>query len=444
MNHVLKLENSEEVFPSSLDLFQLPPTDPSYESCQYIDYRPVAQFNDQSPIEFLIPSSSGRQYIDLKRSLLSVKLRIEKADGTPWDKKVTEDQPAFVNLPLHSIFSQVDVLFNKEQISQVTSNYQYKSLIETLLDFGEGSKKSQLQCEGFWKDSPSKMDSTGTLNSGLNQRRSLTHNSKVADFVGPLHVDVLRHDRLLLNGIEISLKLWQSHLPFCMMAAEGVPAFKLSILDVVYRVLKVTVSPAVILAHDAALQKSPALYPYQKNIVKTVNVPAGQYDVVLQDLFLGQVPSYLCLGLVSSKAYTGSFSHNPFNFQHYNISRVRALVDDQSVGTGNGFSFNLSDAVHGQTFEEALQMLYGNLGKYHEDKDLNIGREDWPAGYALITFATDNNHWDDSVLGLVKRGDFKLEIKFAEKLAESITLILYARFPALFSVDRARAVTVSA
>ena len=58
------------------------PSDTSLKSKECIEYRPTNQTNDTSAIDFNIsPQSSA--YIDLKESVLNVKLRLFNDDGTP-------------------------------------------------------------------------------------------------------------------------------------------------------------------------------------------------------------------------------------------------------------------------------------------------------------------------------------------------------------------------
>ena len=77
----------------------------------------------------------------------------------------------------HSVFSQIDILLNGTLITHSTNTYPYRDMLETLLSYGEHSKKSQLTSALFYKDEASKMDTTtiaaNDRNEGLFQRRAL-------------------------------------------------------------------------------------------------------------------------------------------------------------------------------------------------------------------------------------------------------------------------------
>ena len=93
--------------------------------------------------------------MDLARTQLFVKAKITKANGTAID---ADTQAGPVNLFLHFLFSQGDVSLNERLISPTTNTYPYCAMIETLLNYGEEAKTSQLSMAMFYKDTPGKMD----------------------------------------------------------------------------------------------------------------------------------------------------------------------------------------------------------------------------------------------------------------------------------------------
>ena len=68
-----------------------------------------------------------------------------------------------MNLFLHSLFSQVDVSLNERLISPSTNTYPYRAMIETLLNYDEDAKSSQLSMALFYKDTPGKMDAVNPV-----------------------------------------------------------------------------------------------------------------------------------------------------------------------------------------------------------------------------------------------------------------------------------------
>ena len=196
-------DSSIEATTSNLDLFSVPATQTAILKSQCIDYYPVAELsNPLSPIEFVI-ASGGDEYTSLKDTLLYIKAKIVKADGTALK---AENKVAFVNLPLQSLFSQVDVSFNQKLVSSTSNLYPFQSYLIKTLNYGKEAKSSQLTSELYYKDTAGVMNNLDTKaggNAGLLLRNSYTEQSKSVDLCGSLCIDVFQTDRLLLNGVEV-------------------------------------------------------------------------------------------------------------------------------------------------------------------------------------------------------------------------------------------------
>ena len=95
---------------SELDLLAVPPTQVNLDKGHWIDHQPVSSVSDYGPITFLSPGTED--YVDLSKTLLVVRAKVTKADGTDLgrDKKVGP-----VNNFLHSLFKQVDVFLEKKK-----------------------------------------------------------------------------------------------------------------------------------------------------------------------------------------------------------------------------------------------------------------------------------------------------------------------------------------
>jgi len=140
-------------------------------------------------------SGTGEDYIDCSNILLYVRAKITQANNA---NLAADSTAAPVNLMLHSMFSQVDVALNGTLISSATNTYPYRSMLETLLSYGEDAKNSQLTSELYYKDDAGRMDSTlvqqdennNQPNQGLLMRRSFALESREFDMIGRVHGDI--------------------------------------------------------------------------------------------------------------------------------------------------------------------------------------------------------------------------------------------------------------
>lgn len=415
----------EEFHVQELSIFEPAPTDTSLQSREWIEFRPVNQIADGVALDFNIAAQSV-SYIDLKRSVLNVKLRITQADNTPIDDSTNV---GLINLPMHTIFRQLDVSFQQTQLGHSGQNYPYKAYIDTLLRTNETIQKSTLTDQLFFKDvwDLDDTDAKSGMNKGLHNRSKYTNGGKIVDLEGPLLLDLFQQSRLIVNGVSINLKLWPSNNAFGIMSHSDSPAEKIQIVDACFKLCVQRLNPAVIVAHEDLIKKSEALYPYLRSEIKPVSIAAGQYSFSADDAFQGLVPSRLIVGMVSSAGYMGDYKKSPFKFQTYDCSSLALYVDGQSLPA------------------KPLQPNYaeGNYVDCHKTlsvfrNDIDINRDDYVKGYCL--YVLDLHPYYS--FNIKRKGHCRLEIKFAKALPESVTVIMYATFPEILYIDQPRSVFV--
>ena len=116
---------------------------------------------------------------------------------------------------------------------------------------------------------------------------------------------------------------------------------------------------------------------------------------------------------------------SPFNFQHFDCNFVALYVDGQSLPTKP-----LQPQYADRNYLSAYQTLQ-SIGS-----DVWIPRDEYPQGYALYVLDV-NPHVD---FNTKRRGHCRLELRFAKALPESVTLIMYGKFPEMYRIDQSRSV----
>ena len=409
---------------AQLNLFTKTPSDTSLKSKEWIEYKPTNQINDTSAINFSITAQSSA-YVDLKSSVLNVKLRLTNGDGTPMNEAIVA---GLVNTPLHSIFRQVDVMFQQTPLSHSGNNYPYKAYIDTILKTNENVQKGELTSQLFYKDvGPDTDDAKSGPNSGLFNRSLATKGGKVVDLEGSLLIDVFQQPKLLLNGVSIGIKLWPSLDSFRLITDTIKADLKVQIVDASIRLCVQRIDGGLMMAQEKMIKMEPAIYPYLKSDIKTTSIASGQYSFSVDDVFQGLVPCKLIVGLVSSAAYMGDYRKNPFYFRDYDCSSVGFYVDGQSYP-----SQPLRPSYEANQYIDS----YSTLTTFR--KDVNIDRYDYTEGYCLYVLEVDPYY----SFNIKRKGHCRLELKFAKPLPESVTLILYATFPEILHIDASRSVYV--
>ena len=431
------LKDFSEGHSDSIAIFQRPTIDTSIDYERITDYGPDNSLSHGAPIEFTI-HPNGPYYIDLEKTRLNVVIQITKSDGSRLEPG--KDKAALVNLGLHSLFQQVDITMNQVNITRdVGRNYPYKAIFDTVLNFGEDEKESFLQSEGYFKDTAGDMediDSAGGGNSGLRMRNSLTFNSKLCEFEGPLCLDIAQQKRRIPNGVEICVKLIPTLDSFRLMAGRDA-TYKVIIKSARLRVYEVRLNDSVLVGHNEAFEHGNAFFPHSKSILKTYNIPSGSYDFSVENMFQSKVPSRLIVAMVKSSAYNGNYSKNPFNFAHFNMSLIDFQVDNISR-PGRPILLDFDNG----NYVTAYNNLYSIFQKYRGHESDFITRNDFGNGYAMYVFQVSSPQ-RKNFMQLPRNGLTSLHLRFKRALSEPVTIITYADFPGFMEIDKTRNVILS-
>ncbi|XP_057335056.1 uncharacterized protein F54H12.2-like [Microplitis mediator] len=386
--------------------------------------------------EFVV-QGQGDEYIDLAHTIISLRVSITRE--TPVAASATPPKVGPINNFMHSIFNQVDVLFNQKRVSTPNNLYAYRAYIETLLSYGLDAKKSHLSTVGWCCDTPGKMDSVDDDNLGLKKRRDLLTCEKSADFIGHLHCDIFNQERFLINGVEMRLRLTRARETFCLM--DGSPnGCNFVITEASLIVRRAKISPGILLAHARMLAKTTVKYPLTRVEVKAVSIPAGVHGETIDNVILGQIPRSLIIGFVDNKAFNGDRTMNPFNFQHFGINYLSLYVDGRQVPSKP----LQPDFSNSKLYVDAYHTLFSSTGIHFLNEGNTIDRFDYPNGFCLYTFdltpdlsANSNSHWN-----LIHHGTVRIEVRFDKGLESTVNCIVYAEYESVLEIDASRQVTI--
>lgn len=422
------MEEQQQLIPSELNLFRQPSLSAPYQKVQYVDYKSASPLNDGGPIQFIIPQTAN-QFIDLRRTMLHVEAKIIKKDGSD----TAEDQYVWpINLPLHSFFSQVDVEIQQKLISS-NQMYGYKAMIETLLGFNIEAQDSFLQSQGFEKESSATIDDVKdvTANQGFFQRFTTFGKSQTVDMEGPLMVDICQQDRFIVSGVEINIKLWPAKDAFALLTVIDPPAFTIQLQEVYIKLCKVTPVASVAFGLAEMLKDQPAIYPFMRTEMRAFQIPQGQFDFHMEDIYQSQVPTEVIVCMVNAKAYHGAYKENPYAFLPFDIGELALYVDDESM-PAKPLKMNFQR----RNYVEAYNMLFDN------PPDITgpaISRDNFARGYTIFRFRVA----PEQAEGLPNaRGNIKLHGTFRKALAQNITLIVIGKFQHVLTIDSSRKIQI--
>ena len=427
----MEFEGSEKTLVKDLDLFRIPGTQDCVERVQYVEYRPLNQLSEGNPIDLLIPG--GTDYIDLARSLLHIKFRITRADGTEYPDT---EEVGIINFLLMTMFSQCDVMLNGKLVSSSSTNFGYLCMIRMLLTCDAGAKNTRLRSMGHYKDTSYFLDDPRCKlgeNVGLYNRFGLVEGGKPCHFYGPLLADVCQLQKYLLSGVDVQIRLWPNKSVFALVKEDSLlNDYKIKITDLYYHVMKVTPRPEIVLSQNRALTSRPALYPYNRHRIQTYSLSQNSYMMREDQIFQNDVPQQLVVAFVASDAYSGSYTKNPFNFQHYDVNTIALYKNDEALPF-QPIKLNFETGDYLQSYYSLFTMMNADQGNFDND----ISPMDFAGGYGLFLFDF-NVGIGNRLLPVINTGVIRLEAYFTNPLPEPVTCIVLGTFRDVFSIDVTR------
>ncbi|CAC5392368.1 unnamed protein product [Mytilus coruscus] len=125
-----------------------------------------------------------------------------------------------------------------------------------------------------------------------------------------------------------------------------------------------------------------------------------------------------------SGSSSGSYTLNPFNFQHFNLSQITLKLNQVPVG---GNIMQLNYGATSRTILPAFNSMFEVTNKWMRDTGNQLSRNDIAGGNALYCFEIEPNFSDEGqYLNLVKQGTCSLEVNFNTSLPKASTCVVYA------------------
>ena len=93
----------------------------------------------------------------------------------------------------------------------------------------------------------------------------------------------------------------------------------------------------------------------------------------------------------------------------------------------------------GRRFICSFLSLYTETGQYYLDEGIDLTKDDFKGGNALFAFdLTPDLGSCGENFELVKNGNLRLEVHFAQALPATVNAVIYAEFDNLLQIDKSR------
>lgn len=412
-----------------VDLFSVPTTQTVIDHSFWYACHAANTVTSDGPYQFNV--SAGPDYLQLGKNYLYTKIRILKPNGEPIDGACNV---GCINLLGKTFFKQVKVGLNGKLAYDSGPMYAYRSYLETELNYNKDAKKEFINAALYEKDEP--LHNTAT-NDGFKKRAQKFTNSQVVEMMAPIHCDLFLSDRLMISNTQIQLELHRNSDQYALLCfTNDVPAYKIEVVDMIWYVKKVQLTPSIHLAIESTLMKKPAKYPIRRVGMTKLQIGPGRMSTPFTSVFEGQIPRRIIVGFVTTDAFFGNYKKCPFMFENHNISEIFVHAGSHTYpreSLKTDFSNNIC--------ARAYLHLIDTLGLTADNRTNDVSIAEFMKSTCLFAFDLTPDESDSDSWELVKEGNVTVHCTFAEPIKEpGVEMIVYAEFDNLAMIDRNRTI----
>ncbi|KAG8239865.1 hypothetical protein J437_LFUL018976 [Ladona fulva] len=206
---------------------------------------------------------------------------------------------------------------------------------------------------GWELDTGVDINTTDQSNDGYTERKSWFNYSAEVELYGKLHVNIFSQTQLLMDRVDIGIRLMLSNPAFYLMETEEAA---LKILDATLYVQHFDINPSILLAHSKMLEGQ-----CQRSELKTFTVPSGGRTLSIDNAIVGRIPNTIIFTMVDNDSYAGSITKNPFTLSHYQLEKCSLFLNIVQIP-----SEGLECSFHGKkNWARAYDTLFSGSGIKH-------------------------------------------------------------------------------
>ena len=292
-------------------------------------------------------------YVDLRQTYLALKLKFvkfrgyetyntkevkkehkEEAKAAEEEETAEEDDPVplvtHVNNILHSIFSNVEVYINNQQIYNSNGLYAHKYYISNNFKGAISEYKGVLHCEGYdYEEFPDEIMEAPLSEPFFTRRMKRPSRPDGFMLYGKLGVDFFSTSELLYPNMKIRLRLIRARPNFYMISDN--PNVSLGIVDCSLYTRRIALKDDYHKKRMDMLVYTPVEFNYLETLAKTFIIPARQNQFIQENIFNNAPVRRIAIAMNTNSAFTGFYTENPFWYQQFELRQIRILRGGQPI-----------------------------------------------------------------------------------------------------------------
>ena len=328
----------------------------------------------------------------------------------------------YVNNIMHSIFSNVEVYVNNQQIYNSNELYAHKSYVSNNFKGAIIEHKGVLHCEGYDYEQDPEVFANPLPDPFFTRRMKLLSRPDGFMLYGKLGFDFFSTSELLYPNMKISLRLIRA-IPNFYMISEN-PNVSLGIVDCSLYTRRIALEDDYHKKRMDMLAFAPVEYNYLETLAKTFIIPARQNQFIQKNIFNNAPIRRVAIAMNTNSAFTGYFTENPFWYQQFDVRQIRILRGGQPI-------------VDFDTADNCRPYVTTMKAMNFQDDIPSIPIDDFKDQYVLVfdltsmQDATENCHYPELV------GEpLRLELNFTNPLENVTELIVLGERMSLVAVDK--------
>ena len=96
----------------------------------------------------------------------------------------------------------------------------------------------------------------------------ITKTSKTVELQDKIHSDLFNQGKLIINGVDLTVKLHRHKFEFCLFCVDTTPAYKITIVDAILYVKNIELTPSVFNAINTVLSEKAHSTPLRELLLK--------------------------------------------------------------------------------------------------------------------------------------------------------------------------------
>ena len=291
-------------------------------------------------------------YVDLRQSFLALKLKFFKGLGYDTyeskEKKEHKDESAvftetgddeeeedevarvtYVNNIMHSIFSNVEVYINNQQIYNSNGFFAHKTYISNNFKAAISEYIGVLHCEGYDYEQDPEDIANPLPDPVFTRRMKLLSRPDGFMLYGKLEIDFFSTSELLYPNMKIRLRLIRGRPNFYMISDN--PNVSLGNVDCLLYTHHIALKDDYHKKRMDKLAYAPVENNYLETLAKTFFIPARQKQLIQENIFNNAPIRRIAIAMNTNSAFTGSFTENPFWYQQFDLRQIRILRGGQPI-----------------------------------------------------------------------------------------------------------------